>query len=92
MTTATELQFADDAAFVGSSREQIERVAQILDEVATKWGLTVSLPKTKLVVAGKCNEEDMQLIVIRGANSEVISEFKYLGSVVEAQGERDPER
>ena len=87
MTTATELQFAEDAAFVGSSSEQIERATQILDEVAAKWALTVSLPKTKLVVAGKCNEEDMQPIVIRGAPIEVISEFKYLGSVVEAQGD-----
>ena len=32
-TTATELQFADDAALVGSSREEIERAAQTLDEV-----------------------------------------------------------
>ena len=86
-TTATELQFADDAAFVGSSREQIERAAQVRDEVAAKWGITVSHPKTKLVVAGKCNEGDMQPIVIRGAPIEVISEFKYLGSVVEAQGD-----
>ena len=86
-TTATELQFLDDAAFVGSTREQIERAAQILDEVAAKWGLTVRLPKTKLVVAGKCNEEDMQPIVIRGVPIEVISEFKYLGTEVETQGE-----
>ena len=50
-------------------------------------GLTVSLPQTKLLVSGKCNEDDMQLIVIRRAPIEVISEFKYLGSVVEAQGE-----
>ena len=52
-TTATQLQFADDAALVGSSREQIKRAALILDEVAAKCGLTVSLHKTKLlVVAG----------------------------------------
>ena len=50
-TTATELQFADDAALVGSSREEIERAAQTLDEVASEWGLTLSLPKTKLLVA-----------------------------------------
>ena len=50
-------------------------------------GLTVNLPQTKLLVSGKCNEDDMQLIVIRRAPIEVISEFKYLGSVVEAQGE-----
>ena len=47
----------------------------------------MSLPKTKLLIAGKCNKEVMQPIVIRGAPIEVISEFKHLGKVVEAQGE-----
>ena len=48
-TTVTELQFADDAAIVGSSREEIERAARTLDEVASEWGLTLSLPKTGLL-------------------------------------------
>ena len=34
-TTATELQFADNAALVGSSIEQIERPALILDGMGT---------------------------------------------------------
>ena len=44
-TIATELQFADDVALVGSSREEIERAAQTLDEVASEWDLTLSLPR-----------------------------------------------
>ena len=32
-TTITELQFADDAALVGSSREEIGRAARALDKV-----------------------------------------------------------
>ena len=51
-TTATELQFADDAALMGTSREEIERAARNLDDTVMKRGLTVSIPKTELLVAG----------------------------------------
>ena len=85
-TTVTELQFADDAALVGISREEIERAARVLDEVTSEWGLTVSLPKTKLLVVGASVEEDLQPISIRDEFIEVVSEFRYLGAIVEACG------
>ena len=86
-TTVTELQFADDAALVCSSREGVERSARVLDQVASEWGLTLSLQKTKLMVAGTWSEEDLQPIVIRGDSIEVVPEFRYLGSIVEMHGE-----
>ena len=86
-TTVTELQFADDAALVGSSREEIERAARTLDKVASEWGLTLSLPKTKLLVADTWSEDDLQPITIRGESIEVVPEFRYLGSIVEKHGE-----
>ena len=92
MTTATELQFADDAALLGFSREQIERVVQVLDEVATKWGLTFSIPKTKLLVAGRCNEEDMQPIVINEAPIEVVSVRIQILGFSDGGTRGDPER
>ena len=65
--TVTESQFADDAAAVaiGTTRESMERAAQALEEVTSKWGLIVS--KTKLLVVGVyCEETDLQPIYIRG--------------------------
>ena len=50
--TVTELLFADDTAAVGTSRENMERAALVLEEVTSEWGLTVSVSKTKLLVAG----------------------------------------
>ena len=85
--TVTKLQFADDAALVCSSRKGVERSARVLDQVAPKRGLTLSLQKTKLMVAGTWSEEDLQPIVIRGDSIEVVSEFCYLGSIVEMHGE-----
>ena len=48
----SELQFADDLAAVGTSRESMESAACVLDDLLLKWGLTLSNVKTKLLVAG----------------------------------------
>ena len=48
----SEFLFADDAALVCSCRENMVLAARIFDEVATGNGLTLSVPKTKLLVAG----------------------------------------
>ena len=84
----TELQFADDVAVLGSTREEIERTANMLEEVASQWGLTVSLSRTKLlVVNGSVDCDDLQPLFIGGAAVEVVSDFRYLGAVVESKGE-----
>ena len=84
----TELQLEDDVAVLGSTREEIERTANMLDEVASQWGLTVSLYKTKLlVVNGSVDCDDLQPLFIGGAVVEVISDFWYVGAVVESKGE-----
>ena len=48
----SEFLFADDAALVCSCRENMVLAARLFDEVATENGLTLSVPKTKLLVAG----------------------------------------
>ena len=63
------------------------RDQRALDQVASEWGLTLSLQKTKLMVADTWSEENLQPIVIRGDSIEVVPEFRYLGSIVEMHGE-----
>ena len=48
----SECLFADDAALVCSCRENIVLTARMSDEVANENGLTLSVPKMKLLVAG----------------------------------------
>ena len=43
----TELSFADDAAVVASSREDLVKATVELNSVVTACGLTTSIPKTK---------------------------------------------
>ena len=39
----SKLQFADDLAAVGTSRESMESAAHILDDLLKEWGLTLSI-------------------------------------------------
>ncbi len=84
--TVSELQFADDIATTGTSRESIVNAAHVLDDLLKKWGLTLSIVKTKLLVAGGGDEADMRLLRLDGGEVECVSEFKYLGSIIEAKG------
>ena len=52
LSCITESQFADDAALYASTREGFEEVASSFVRMARGWGLTVSLIKSKGMVAG----------------------------------------
>ncbi len=84
---ATELLFADHAAAVSVDRNTMERVAVELKKVTRAWGLTLSVRKTKLLVAGALGTEDeARPIMLEGGEVECVTNFKYLGSVLEANG------
>lgn len=63
----------------------MERAAQFL---GTEWGLTISIPKTKMLVAGmsSVNEADLHAISIGGEEVETVNAFQYLGATVEGNG------
>ena len=83
----TELLFADDAVAIGTDRESMECAAAELERIIKAWGLTLSVVKTKLLVAGiPGTEEEMRPLVLEGGEIECVSDFKYLGSVLEAKG------
>ena len=82
----TECQFADDVALLAASRIGAEKTITPYMETADDFGLTVSIPKTKLTVSGYGIEKDRKPIVVRGGEIECVEEFPYLGSVVMSNG------
>ena len=50
--------YADDAALLATTRSGAEQVLASYIEVADEFGLTVSLPKTKLLVVGHAVREE----------------------------------
>ena len=82
----TELCFADDAVVTASTREDITKATVELQQVTVECGLTVSFPKTKLMVAGTgILESDVAPLCIGGSVVDTVPSFRYLGSVVESR-------
>ena len=56
-----------------------------LVEATSNWGLTISMTKTKAMVIGS-SEEGQQLQTLGEEQIKVVTEFKYLGSVLHHNG------
>ena len=55
------LQFSDDQVVMAQSKEDLEYMCRKLQEVYSKWGLTVNIAKTKYMSLGtdtNCLEAD----------------------------------
>ena len=65
----------DDAALVCSCREDMVLASSTFDEVyvSTEYGLTLSVPKTKLLVAGLgLTNDDLASLELNGGVVEVV--------------------
>ena len=74
------LKFADDMAIFSTTREGLQSGLNSLGEYCRKWGITVNIPKTKIVVfrkGGQLAVDDVWTLL--GQNIDVVSFFKYLG-------------
>jgi len=61
----SECLFTDNAALVCSSREDAVFAAEVFNEVIIECGLTLSIAKTKLLVAGiGLSEDDLAPLVL----------------------------
>ena len=87
----TECQFADDAALLATTRAGAVRALREYLQVAEDFGLTVSIPKTKIMAVGREVTEDDRAPLRLDDTSviEAVSEFPYLGSTIAASGRMD---
>jgi len=84
----TEMCFADDVAIMAPTKNSMVKATVELDRVVRACGLTISIPKTKLLVAGRnITQNDLDPISIGDGIIEIVSSFRYLGSVVEHHGD-----
>ena len=83
----SECLFADDAALINFSRADIGVEARFFEGITAEFGLTLSILKTKLLVSGvHLTTGDLTSLELGGGSVEVVKEFKYLGSHIEAHG------
>ena len=86
----TESQFADDAVLYTISRPCLDQTVCEFVSCASRWGLTVSIQKTKVMAAG-ANVSTGAVVLSNGASVAMVPEFTYLGSVVSSDGSLDTE-
>ena len=88
LVRVTESQFADDAAVYATSRDTFESAIGGFVDAASKWGLTVSIAKTKgMVIGSHCTPTDILPVQLEGGPIEIVQEFTYLGSSISRDGE-----
>ena len=74
-----ELLYADDAAIVAESANELQTLIDKLDDACQKFGLSISQNKTKVLAQ---NSEIVPCITIGGHPLEVVDEFCYLGAKI----------
>ena len=72
------LQFANDVDMIDGNKQDQQNKANNLDYVSRRYGMELSLEKTKTLVSGV---PDVVKVNIRGTELEQVKEFTYLGSV-----------
>ena len=82
-------EFHDDVALVASTRKAAEAAGSAYVRVTRMLGLTVSLAKTKFMVAGcgVTDEDRLPLPLEDGGTGEGLSQFPYLGSLIAGSGQ-----
>ena len=85
------LLYADDISLVCDDIESLTAAVTLMDNTFVQWGLTISTKKTKVLVVGRDAECQAPNIVIRGEKLEVVSQFKYLGSIFTSDSTIDAE-
>ena len=85
------LQFADDAAIMAPDRHHLELGLRLFQQVASEWGLLLSLPKTVAVRFGAQHEQPEQPLELVGGTVAYKADFRYLGTLIHCSGAAAPE-
>ena len=84
--TITNLRFADDIDGLAGEEEELANLVERLDKSSTAYGMEISAEKTKLMTnnTSGINTE----INLNGQKLEIVTSFKYLGSVITDAGSK----
>ena len=86
-----DVLYADDLALVAETRRELQSMVNVLDSACTRWGMTISAGKTKVLAIGEIQPEVQSLITLKGQALEEVKSFSYLGSMVGQDGKVEEE-
>src|SRR6218665_3099311 len=79
------LRYADDIVLVATSKETLQQLMDRVNEASGKYGLEINTKKTKVMVVSRTCEKIT--ITCNGENLEQVESFRYLGAIVEENGD-----
>ena len=77
--------YADDLAIMAETKELLQKAADVLQDLLKRFGLVISIDKTKTMIfnwKGKEEEYPESIISINNVVIENVANFVYLGSVI----------
>ena len=84
--TITNLRFADDIDGLAGEKEELANLVDRLDKAAIANGMEISAEKTKLMTNNTSGNNTE--IKVNRQELEMITNFKYLGSVITDEGSK----
>ena len=86
-----DVLYADDLAMVAETREEMHHMVNVLDRICTRWGMSISGGKTKLLAVREQQPGEQPPITLKGQALEEVESFPYLGSEVQKDGKMEKE-
>ena len=84
--TITNLCFADDIDGLAGEEEELAKLIKRLNKASTAYSKEISAEKTKLMTN---NTSGINIeIKVNGQKLEIVTSFKYLGSVITDEGSK----
>ena len=80
------LLFADNQVIIADTKDNLQKAAHKLNQIITKYGLTISVQKTKSI-AFKGWDTVRPKIVIDNKITEQVNYLNYLGNIISYEGE-----
>ena len=87
-TCLHDVLYADDLALVAETRRELQHMLEVLDEACTRWGMCISVSKTKIVQVrtGEHQPISEPPTTLQGQTLEEVQSFPILGSEVDQSG------
>ena len=82
----TNLGLADDIDGSAGEEKELAKLVDRLDKASTAYGMEISAKKTKLMTSNTSGIKTE--IKVNGQKLEIVTSFKYLGSVITDEGSK----
>ena len=78
-TLVQVLLYADDLVLLSESPQGLQQLLDVLQEFCQQYNMAVNVPKSEIVVFGKCKWQGTGQWLYDGAPLKVVESFRYLG-------------